>query len=86
MSDRSPLDTKYFIDSHVYNCLFCNRRNVKYNVGGYLSFDWSTEKKCNVYLSDCRLVSKSRHRSGGSCPALGFERLLLKDCIDLRLE
>ena len=34
----------------MYNCPFCNRRNVSYILSGYLGFDWSAEKKCHVSL------------------------------------
>ena len=29
-ADHSHLDTQYFIDRYVFNCPFCNRRNVSY--------------------------------------------------------
>lgn len=51
--DNSDLDNKYFIDNTVYNCPFCNRRNVIYRLTSYLKFDWSTEKKCYVYTARC---------------------------------
>jgi hypothetical protein len=60
MSDRSDLDTKYFIDPYVYNCPFCNRRNVRYEIKEVTSFNWSINKNCFVYFvkcSDCKNVS-----------------------------
>ena len=51
--DKSYLDRKYFIDRDVYNCPFCNRRNVSYSLTGHLEFDWSAEKKCYVYVAEC---------------------------------
>ena len=51
--DNSRLDTKYFIDEYVYNCPFCNRKNVSYRLKHANSFDWSTEKKCYVYFAIC---------------------------------
>ena len=51
--DKSYLDNKYFVDRNVYNCPFCNRRNVSYILSGYLGFDWSAEKKCHVYIAEC---------------------------------
>lgn len=53
MEDQSYLDTKYFIDEKVYNCPFCNRRNVVYTMEDFFHFDWTTEKKCYVYLVEC---------------------------------
>jgi len=53
MSDESDLDAKYFIDPHVYNCPFCNRRNVSYQVAGQREFDWTAAKKCYVYFIEC---------------------------------
>ncbi len=57
MPDRSHLDLKYFIDHAVYNCPFCNRRNVKYSLYDSGSFNWSNEKNCYFYVvkcSDCK--------------------------------
>ena len=53
MEDQSYLDTKYFIDEKVYNCPFCNRRNVVYRMEDFFLFDWTTEKECCVYLVEC---------------------------------
>ena len=62
--DQSYLDSKYFIDPYVYNCPFCNRRNVSYGPTGYLEFDWSTEKRCHVYIAECFSCNrKSMHLS-----------------------
>lgn len=54
MSDQSALDNKYFIDKYVYNCPFCNRRNVSYVISDYGAFNWTNEKKCFFYLSYCK--------------------------------
>jgi len=51
--DDSRLDSKYFIDTHVYNCPFCNRRNVSYRITNANCFDWSNKKKCYVYFAIC---------------------------------
>lgn len=51
--DHSHLDAKYFIDPHVYNCPYCKRRHVKYGLYSRLSFDWSGEKKCYIWLIQC---------------------------------
>jgi hypothetical protein len=53
MTDQSHLDRKYFIDLHVYNCPFCNRRNVEYHVLDLVSFHWTAEKKCYAYIVRC---------------------------------
>ena len=53
MPDRSYLDKKYFIDDKVYNCPFCNRRNVRYDFYENYSFNWSVEKTCYVYFVNC---------------------------------
>lgn len=60
MEDQSYLDKKYFIDRTVYNCPFCNRRNVMYDFKDYFKFNWSLGKVCYVYFvvcSSCDLVS-----------------------------
>lgn len=52
--DDSHLDNKYFIDKYVYNCPFCNRRNVSYFLNNKPhSFDWTPEKKCYIYFAVC---------------------------------
>lgn len=60
MSDRSDLDAKYFIDENVFNCPFCNRRNVLYKIKSIDQFQWSINKHCNAYFvicSSCNFVS-----------------------------
>lgn len=64
MQDQSYLDKKYFIDVHVYNCPFCNRRNVKYDLSETFDFDWSNDKKCFGYMVECLSCKKvSMHLS-----------------------
>lgn len=58
MTDQSALDNKYFIDNHVYNCPFCNRRNVVYDISGFGEFDWTNEKKCYFYMTHCHSCKK----------------------------
>ena len=53
MTDQSFLDDRYFVDHAVYNCPFCNRRHVAYSVEAKHSFDWTPDKKCNVYFVKC---------------------------------
>ena len=59
MPDQSSLDERYFVDRHVYNCPFCNRRNVSYSVVGSASFDWTEEKTCYVYFVRCQSCRKT---------------------------
>ena len=49
----SHLDRKYFIDQHVYNCPFCKRNNVSYEMQGGVVFDWSEDKQCYGYVVRC---------------------------------
>lgn len=66
MPDQSHLDQRYFIDQHIYNCPFCNRRHVSYCVRAQYSFDWSETKKCFVYFVECRSCNNlSMHLSYG---------------------
>lgn len=55
MTDMSYLDKKYFIDTYVYNCPFCNRNNVAYSLlrDESYSFDWTRDKKCFFYFVCC---------------------------------
>jgi len=53
MSDFSHLDKKYFIDEYVYNCPFCNRNNVRYEINSNFSFDWNENKKCYGIIIEC---------------------------------
>ncbi len=59
MEDQSYLDKKYFIDNKVYNCPFCNRRNVKYTLKSFFVFDWSEAKKCFGFLVKCDSCDKT---------------------------
>ena len=64
MEDQSSLDKKYFVDSVTYNCPFCNRRNVMYTQLDFATFDWSNEKTCYVYMTQCTSCKKvSMHLS-----------------------
>ena len=59
MEDQSYLDKKYFIDNKVYNCPFCNRRNVRYFLIKRFEFDWTSGKNCFVYLVKCSSCTKT---------------------------
>ena len=62
MKDYSALDKKYFIDSSVYNCPFCNRNNIPYHIEARSSFNWSAEKECTLFIVQCGFCKrKSLH-------------------------
>jgi len=64
MPDQSYLDLKYFIDPYVYNCPYCNRRNVSYTLRATRKFDWTDQKTCYVYFVVCNSCQKeSMHLS-----------------------
>ena len=72
MQDQSELDKKYFIDEMVYNCPFCNRRNVEYFVDSRYVFNWSENKTCFIYIVKCTSCEKlSMHLSYESILASG---------------
>lgn len=58
MPDQSHLDQRYFVDSKIYNCPFCNRRHVAYSIVGHAEFDWTDEKRCRVFFVKCRSCDK----------------------------
>ena len=58
MPDESHLDRLYFVDSHVYNCPFCNRRHVKYSIVDSWEFDWTNDEKCFGYIVRCHSCGK----------------------------
>jgi len=51
--DQSHLDRKYFIDKEKYNCPFCNRKSITYEVVGKFSFKWSNDRVVFGYLIKC---------------------------------
>lgn len=59
MADHSHLDSRYFIDQTVYNCPFCNRRNVEYSVPEEFEFDWTDKKTCRGFLAKCSSCRKT---------------------------
>lgn len=64
MPDQSYLDLKYFVDKDVYNCPFCNRRNVQYEILRACPFDWSDTKSCLSIFVQCTSCKKeSMHLS-----------------------
>jgi len=72
-ADQSHLDAKYFIDPHVYNCPYCNRRHVSYSISHVSYFHWTRDKACFIYTVRCQSCEQeSMH--------LSFEDLItLKD-------
>jgi hypothetical protein len=84
MADNSNLDKKYFIDPHVYNCPFCNRRNVQYNLEMPLIFNWTEDKSCYVYFIKCSSCgNKSMHLSFESIHDSFSGRLRFSKDIDI---
>ena len=64
MPDQSYLDECYFVDNHVYNCPFCNRRHVKYGITDHFAFNWAENKWCQVYCVKCHsCYNRSMHLS-----------------------
>jgi len=51
--DLSHLDKKYFIDAHIYNCPFCKRNHVSYEMIDSFAFHWGENKICHGYLIRC---------------------------------
>jgi len=51
--DLSYLDKKYFLDGRRYNCPFCNRKSVVYNIISKSEFNWTEDKSVYIYLVQC---------------------------------
>lgn len=58
MVDQSHLDSRYFVDSIIYNCPFCNRRHVSYYITASGTFDWTDSKKCTYFIVRCESCKK----------------------------
>lgn len=58
-TDQSHLDLQYFIDPEVYNCPYCNRRHVRYNISDNFNFDWTSNRQCYGFLVDCHSCGKT---------------------------
>lgn len=56
--DLSHLDQKYFIDPYIYNCPFCKRNHVSYELEQKDNFDWTDNKKCYFYIVKCNSCQK----------------------------
>ena len=59
MPDQSHLDARYFVDSSIYNCPFCNRRHVSYHIYDFTRFDWSDKKTCTSFFVRCESCNKA---------------------------
>ncbi len=69
MTDQSYLDDMYFVDQYIYNCPFCNRRHVSYDISRHYSFNWTNEKECFVYFVKCKSCEmESMHLSFHDLP------------------
>ena len=51
--DLSHLDKKYFINPYKYNCPFCKRNHVTYEIVDTFAFHWGDKKICHGYLIRC---------------------------------
>lgn len=58
MEGRSYLDKKYFINANFFNCPFCYRNNLPYELTHKLEFDWNNDKKCFIFLAKCSYCDK----------------------------
>lgn len=82
MEDQSYLDKKYFIDETVYNCPFCNRRNIRYSLEISYPFNWNENKICYVYFVKCsHCQNVSMHLSYESIKVAGLYKF--KSDIDI---
>jgi hypothetical protein len=84
MVDESHLDRKYFIDSESYNCPFCNRRHVTYSNHGHYTFDWSNEKRVQVWFISCNSCGKmSMHLTYEDLRRNGSSNVAFRNDVDL---
>ena len=52
-TDLSFKDKKYFLDGKTYNCPFCNRRSVRFEVNDEGQFFWSEKKVAWFFIVRC---------------------------------
>ncbi|MGM0588956.1 MAG: hypothetical protein ACQETE_11100 [Bacteroidota bacterium] len=72
--DQSHLDDKYFVDTYIYNCPYCNRRHVTYGIEDKTFFDWNSNKTCYLYTVVCMSCgNKSLHLSYQDIPLKYFK-------------
>lgn len=73
MADDSHLDSCYFVDGSVYNCPFCNRRHVTFQVINTFGFHWSKTKRCKGFLVRCNsCMGVSMHLSFADLPLVNI--------------
>lgn len=72
MADQSHLDSQYFIDRHVYNCPFCNRRHVSYHVFDTVRFNWTEKKPCTCIFVRCDSCGKQSMHLSFAPPEIEF--------------
>lgn len=84
MPDESYLDQKYFINDFIYNCPYCNRRHVSYQIKDIVYFDWSKEKRCTAWFVQCLSCENiSMHLTFQDLQHSGYTVAHLSDSIDL---
>jgi len=84
MPDESYLDQKYFINGSIYNCPYCNRRHVSYQVKDTVSFDWSEKKTCLAWFVKCESCENiSMHLTFINLQHPSYGTWHLRDDIDL---
>lgn len=79
MQDKSQLSKNYFIDNQLYNCPFCNRQYVAYNLERTYCFNWDKQEKCFVYFVECRSCRKTSMH-------LSYEDITDPNCIENRFQ
>jgi hypothetical protein len=84
MPMNPSLDDKYFVDPHVYNCPFCNRRHVAYTVVDKAKFNWTEGKPCYVYFVQCdSCQNTSMHLSYEDIAVQQYSHAFAEDATDL---
>jgi transcription elongation factor Elf1 len=64
MTDQSYLDKKTFIDTKSFNCSFCNRNHVMFNISAIVHFNWDNSKECYaIFVNCCSCKNTSMHLS-----------------------
>lgn len=62
MEDKTPLDQNAFSEPPVYDCPYCGRRNVKYQIIGRSIFDESRNETCFLWFIECSVCNKQSWR------------------------
>ena len=69
MEDMSRSDQENISDAHVYDCPFCRRRNVQYQVVSRAIFDSTKNETCFLWFIECSSCNKqSWHLSYDGLP------------------